>query len=45
MNFFLYMNDTELFCMNVGICFLGAVFFAAVSTITGVILFKRKELK
>lgn len=45
MNFFLYMNDTELFCMNVGICFLGAAFFAAVSTITGVILFKRKELK
>lgn len=45
MNFFMYMNDTELFCMNIGICFLGAVFFAVISTIAGVVLFKRKELK
>ena len=45
MNFFMYMNDTELFCMNVGICFLGAIFFAVVPTIAGVTLFKRKELK
>lgn len=45
MIFFMYVNDTVLFSMNVGICFLGAVIFTVVSTIAGVALFQRKELK
>lgn len=45
MIFFMYMSDTVLFELNVGICFLGAAFFAAVPTMAGVALFRRKELK